>query len=528
MKTVSPAMAAHLAQGSTTLTTLWEIERVDGKKLFYTELDKDLTYKDNLYQSASGFNKSAIKSTATLAAGGLDVTGFLRDDGISDEEIRNGAFDFAKVRIFMVNYEDLSMGEIKLRTGHFGEVQTTDSGAFLVELRGLVDMLNYRIGDTYLNECRLDLGSPKCGIKLIPNEHQAGMTYKAGDRVVVPISDPSTKPVRAYPDLVDPNKVDWNRYTVTPDPLMGPNINMQPIKGPKVLQSTPYFTPAPRYYDVPLASIGVTPLDLASGGTKVTFRAKYYGYWDGSAGYIRIESRRVNGTVITLGTAREECPIGQPGRRWREVSVTVNLLPDTSFLRLEAGVVNNPSGKSVVMCYDDLDLKVIPPETSSGGFQEYGGLEFTALNDGMTSLDEVVFDTTIGSVTVDGTMEWETVQPKYTFLRTVTVDSVSSSRINVGSIDVPDDWFTWGVVKFLTGGNVGRAMEIVAYNKLTGDMQLALPVPYMTVAGDVVQVTTGCAKTASVCFAKFNNMLEFRGHPNVPGQGQYFKVAGLQ
>ena len=139
MKTVSLAMENHLKEGCSTLTTCWKITRTDGKEFFYTELDEDVTFEGKTYKSAAGFNKSAITSSATFAVDKLEVTGFLRDDGITDEEIRNGAFDYAEVEVFLVNYEDLNAGKVRLRAGWFGEVRTTMSGAFMVELRGLVD-----------------------------------------------------------------------------------------------------------------------------------------------------------------------------------------------------------------------------------------------------------------------------------------------------------------------------------------------------------------------------------------------------
>ncbi len=117
MKTVSVAMDAHLKQGATTLTTCWKITRTDGREFFYTELDRDIPFEGEVYKSAAGFNKSAITSSATFAVDKMEVTGFLRDDGITDDEIRNGAFDHAKVEVFMVNYEDASMGKIRLRAG---------------------------------------------------------------------------------------------------------------------------------------------------------------------------------------------------------------------------------------------------------------------------------------------------------------------------------------------------------------------------------------------------------------------------
>ena len=44
MKSLSPALAAHLATGTTTLAYCWRVTRRDGTVLGFTEHDRDLTY----------------------------------------------------------------------------------------------------------------------------------------------------------------------------------------------------------------------------------------------------------------------------------------------------------------------------------------------------------------------------------------------------------------------------------------------------------------------------------------------------
>ena len=68
-------------------------------------------------------------------------------------------------------------------------------------------------------------------------------------------------------------------------------------------------------------------------------------------------------------------------------------------------------------------------------------------------------------------------------------------------------------------------MEIADYNVATGNIKLALPLPYQGLTGDLISIQAGCNKTLKAC-KLFENVLNFRGHPRVPGQGQYFKVAG--
>ena len=55
-------------------------------------------------------------------------------------QIDDGLFDFAEVRIFLVNWADLTQGVMKLRRGYLGDVMGTPSGTFETTLNGLMQM----------------------------------------------------------------------------------------------------------------------------------------------------------------------------------------------------------------------------------------------------------------------------------------------------------------------------------------------------------------------------------------------------
>lgn len=199
MKQISPAMLAHLASTTTTLATCWRISRADGNRHYYTEHDRDIEYLGATYKSTGGFNKSAMKTSASFATDTLEVRGFLSDETIEDTEIRNGAFDYAEVEIFMVNWNAPAMGEIRLHYGFFGEVRSSPSGAFLIELRSLIDLLSNKVGEVYTPECRADFGDHRCKMVVQPPLWEAGKEYKEGDRVLVSFSPTIKESVRVGP-----------------------------------------------------------------------------------------------------------------------------------------------------------------------------------------------------------------------------------------------------------------------------------------------------------------------------------------
>lgn len=525
MKTVTAPMQAHLQEGSTTLTTCWKITRTDGQEFHYTELDEDITYENDVYKSAAGFNKSAIQSSATFSVDKLEVTGFLRDDGITDEEIRNGAFDYASVEVFMVNYMNLSMGKIRLRAGWFGEVRTTGSGAFLVELRGLVDMLQVKIGNTYLPECRVDLGSTKCGIKLVPEERQGGKTYKVGDRVVWPVELDEFIGARNFPELVDINSTP-NHWST--DGIKS-NLDVTAAKGPKFIRaSTTSGVNSGAACPVRFADLGFTQADVDSQKYKVTFRFKYYKFTAMARGHARIGCQeQYFGTGIYTPLTDEYFTLEPvpPKRIWvqGEVSIDVHPATDRFIVSVQADTFSN--GISTI-CFDDFDFVISLRDEQVSSFAQYGGVEFECMTEGKTAQVAPVF-TTDGLDVPDGTLIWRSTTPKYTFLRELTADMTATNSLKIDP--VPEAWenfFDWGVLRFLTGENAGRAMEIQNYNPTTGVIKLALPLPYRGLTGDLISIQAGCNKTTTSC-KLFNNILNFRGHPRVPGQGQYFKIAGM-
>lgn len=185
-KTISSALETHLQGEVTSLATIWRLTRVDGIELFFTDLDKDLTYEGNTYRADTGYRRSAVANTATMSVDNLDIAGFLDSNEITEEDLRAGLYDYAEVRIALVNWKDLSQGLLKMRRGWLGEVVLTDKGFFKAELRGLTQVLSQSLGELYSAECRADLGDSRCKLPIDPDLRENSTAYALGDYVKVP------------------------------------------------------------------------------------------------------------------------------------------------------------------------------------------------------------------------------------------------------------------------------------------------------------------------------------------------------
>lgn len=165
MKSISSGLADHIAGDVTSLATCWRIARRDGVVLGFTTHDRALVIDNVTYRAASGFSPSAIAASNAFSVDNLDVAGALSSSAITEVDLRDGWFDFAKIEIFQVNWEDLTQGKLDLVSGRLGEVSITDH-RFTAEIRGLAQSLQQPVGEVYSPECRADLGDRRCKIDL--------------------------------------------------------------------------------------------------------------------------------------------------------------------------------------------------------------------------------------------------------------------------------------------------------------------------------------------------------------------------
>jgi uncharacterized phage protein (TIGR02218 family) len=163
MKTLSSAMTNHINGVNTSLVGCMKITRLDSTVFTYTDHDADIVVSSLTYKALPGFAESAKNAKADLSVDNLQIQGVIRDDAITDDDIKAGLFDHAAVEIFMVNWKDPSMGKIVLSGARLGETVIRDN-RYAIDVRSKTQAYQQRIGDVYTPECRVDLYSSACGI----------------------------------------------------------------------------------------------------------------------------------------------------------------------------------------------------------------------------------------------------------------------------------------------------------------------------------------------------------------------------
>lgn len=108
----------------------------------------------------------------------------------------------------------------------------------------------------------------------------------------------------------------------------------------------------------------------------------------------------------------------------------------------------------------------------------------------------------------------------------VPVTAVTSRLVfsaEFGSPAFADDWFNWGWMTFTTGPNAGITRDVKS-STMAGEITLQMAYPFVITPGDEFEITPGCNKLFKTapgeylgdCIVKFDNGVNFPGHPEVP------------
>ena len=157
-------LLAHLQGGATTVCQAWSVVRADGVGYGFTDHDRDLSFDGVLFKASSGLTASALAQSTGLSVDNAEAMGALSDAAITEADLQAGRFDGAEVRIWLVNWADVSARVEQFR-GSFGEISRA-GGAFRAELRGLSEVLNRPQGRVYHKACPAVLGDLQCGFDL--------------------------------------------------------------------------------------------------------------------------------------------------------------------------------------------------------------------------------------------------------------------------------------------------------------------------------------------------------------------------
>lgn len=176
MKSIPATLLAHEQEEATTLCLLCRVLTKDGVLYGFTNLDASITYDpatvdphstgddwgSAVHAADNGFTPERLQMSADLNVDNTDLQGWVSDAGITEAMIRAGLFDYAKVRVYRVNYMDLTQGHELVGTGTVGETKFSNAG-WRAEWRSLKQQLRQTISKVYSLTCRAQFGSKPIG-----------------------------------------------------------------------------------------------------------------------------------------------------------------------------------------------------------------------------------------------------------------------------------------------------------------------------------------------------------------------------
>ncbi|WP_205965403.1 DUF2163 domain-containing protein [Pseudooceanicola onchidii] len=130
-----------------------------------------------------------------------------------------------------------------------------------------------------------------------------------------------------------------------------------------------------------------------------------------------------------------------------------------------------------------------------------------------------VYQKPCGAVLGDAACGFDLSAPGYAV--EVPVISVVGARVTVEALpDHEPDWFTRGRLSVLGGAAMGLSgtikRDVTDGGVRNFDLWQSIRAPLAP--GDLIRIEAGCDKRMDTCRYKFNNLLNFRGFPDIPGE----------
>jgi uncharacterized phage protein (TIGR02218 family) len=144
--------------------------------------------------------------------------------------------------------------------------------------------------------------------------------------------------------------------------------------------------------------------------------------------------------------------------------------------------------------------------------------EVRGLTDRLAQDTGRLYTTTCSADLGDGRCKIDLTSAAYRGSGAVTTVSGTSTFAASGLDAFDDGWFTAGKLIFVSGANAGLSVEVKSHrNDGTVTFDLWQAMPQLIAAGDALTVTAGCDKRFQTCHDKFDNVVNFRGFPHIPG-----------
>ncbi len=462
MKAASAGFITHINRESTALKTIWRVTRRDTTKFHLTDNDEDLTLDPEgggspvTFLAAGGYTRSNIVNTAGLSVDNLDISSHLDPNftNITERDIRAGLFDFAEVEMWLVVFQDTTLGTVPLRRGYLGEVSLEDD-IYLAEFRGLVQLLTQSMVEVYSPQCRADLGDARCKVAISPPVLTRGvslpLSFEVGNRFRVEtlghVRVPFTNAGFDTGDLTGWATDSGSPSVVTSQSGLSPQAGTHFLTG---LSAASASFAVSQIVDMTSLLVLAT---VDAGGYVLDYESYRANADVDDTGRVLVEF--LNAADGVIGTAFDSTTEEiTPTDTWTLRSTTAVAVP--TLTRKIKVTLNGVlvTGTTCDAAHDSTAAQFRLASEVAGSWENTEDIIYAVTTAGTTDPQfQPDYDTVPGNTTTDGDA---VLTAEESFKRFATVATVTDNRdftINFSESRAVDDWFNHGAVEWETGNN---------------------------------------------------------------------------
>lgn len=164
-RTISSAFGTYLQNPSVELCGLLRVQRKDGTIKTLTDWDKEVVFGSETYLPNPGIRLTNVQTSSGLSVDSLSLSGFYDDNGFTRSDLLAGLYEGATFVLYTVRPTSVDTHYAIDRSGSLGKTKMLDS-QFEIEVLGLIEHLQYELGEFVSPQCRANLGDERCKVNL--------------------------------------------------------------------------------------------------------------------------------------------------------------------------------------------------------------------------------------------------------------------------------------------------------------------------------------------------------------------------
>jgi uncharacterized phage protein (TIGR02218 family) len=189
---------------------------------------------------------------------------------------------------------------------------------------------------------------------------------------------------------------------------------------------------------------------------------------------------------------------------------------------LAAGRYDAASVETWLVDWSDVSLRVLTARSTLGEVKREGqsfSAELRGLADSLSQDSGRLFTARCSADLGDAHCRFDLVAAGLQGEGIVTLIESTSTIVADGLDEFDEGVFTGGRLTWTSSANAGLSVEIKEHRVVSDHTRLSLwqAMPELIASGDTFTVAAGCDKRFVTCRARFNNVINFRGFPQIPG-----------